>query len=48
VLLGVEEIANEIEMPFGTDPNDLPLDRICQNIIENTEAVLAFNPSSNL
>jgi len=47
VLLGVEEIANEIEMPFGTDPNDLPLDIICACIVENTEAVMAFNPSSD-
>jgi len=48
VLLGVEEIAHEIEMPFGKDPNDLPLDRICQDIIENTEAIMAFNLSSDL
>lgn len=34
VLLGVEEIAHEIEAPFGTDPNDLPLDQICQSIID--------------
>jgi len=47
VLLGVEEIANEIELPFGRDSNDLPLDQICQNIIENTESVMAFIPSSN-
>jgi putative membrane protein len=42
VLLGVEEIANEIEMPFGTDSNDLPLDQICQTIVENSEALMAF------
>ncbi|AFY72639.1 putative membrane protein [Synechococcus sp. PCC 7502] len=46
ILLGVEEIANEIEMPFGTDPNDLPLEQICQNIIDNGEAVIAFTPDT--
>ncbi|CAG8751085.1 152_t:CDS:1, partial [Racocetra fulgida] len=29
ILLGVEEIAREIENPFGTDPNDLALDDFC-------------------
>lgn len=48
ILLGVEEIAHEIEMPFGTDANDLPLDRICQDIIENSEAVMAFSLSASL
>jgi putative membrane protein len=28
-LLGIEEAGLEIEDPFGTDPNDLPLDDIC-------------------
>lgn len=30
ILWGVEAIANEIENPFGTDANDLPIDEICQ------------------
>jgi putative membrane protein len=30
--IGIEEIGVEIEDPFGTDPNDLPLDKICQTI----------------
>jgi len=42
--LGVEEIANEIEMPFDKDPNDLPLDQICENIMQNSEIVIAFTP----
>jgi ion channel-forming bestrophin family protein len=42
VLLGVEEIGNEIENPFGTDPNDLPLDEICNTVIENVESVMQF------
>jgi putative membrane protein len=32
ILFGIEEIGVEIEDPFGTDENDLPLDRICGNI----------------
>ncbi len=30
--IGIEEIGVEIEDPFGTDPNDLPLDKICQGV----------------
>ncbi|MEP0856480.1 bestrophin family ion channel [Trichocoleus sp. DQ-U1] len=37
ILFGIEEIGNEIENPFGRDPNDLPLDDICTTIIENLE-----------
>lgn len=32
VLASLEIIAEEIENPFGTDANDLPLDTICKNI----------------
>lgn len=32
ILFGIEEIGVEIEDPFGTDLNDLPLDDICANI----------------
>jgi len=28
----MEVLAEEIENPFGTDENDLPLDEICQQI----------------
>jgi ion channel-forming bestrophin family protein len=35
ILLGIEEIGNQIEDPFGNDPNDLPLDQICTNLINN-------------
>ncbi len=42
ILLGVEEIANEIESPFGHDPNDLLLDDICNSVSENVETVAAF------
>jgi putative membrane protein len=32
ILFGIEEIGVEIEDPFGTDDNDLPLDEICAKI----------------
>lgn len=35
ILLGIEEIGNQIEDPFGNDPNDLPLDEICTNLVNN-------------
>lgn len=35
VFFGIEEIGVEIEDPFGTDANDLPLERICDNIRKN-------------
>lgn len=32
ILFGIEEIGVEIEDPFGTDTNDLPLEQICERI----------------
>lgn len=40
VMLGVEEIGVEIEDPFGTDENDLPLQSICENIESNLRDLL--------
>jgi ion channel-forming bestrophin family protein len=45
VLLGIEEIGVEIEEPFGTDDNDLPLDRFCSTIEQNLRALLPPNAS---
>jgi putative membrane protein len=39
VLFGIEEIGVEIENPFGTTPNDLPLNRICATIEGNLEDI---------
>jgi putative membrane protein len=36
----MEILAEEIEDPFGTDDNDLPLDDICDRIEEGTRQVL--------
>lgn len=35
ILLGLEMLAEELEDPFGTDDNDLPLDAIANNIVKN-------------
>lgn len=35
VLMGIEEIGSEIEGPFGTRVNDLPLDTICTRLEAN-------------
>lgn len=40
VLASLELIAEEIEEPFGNDVNDLPLDRISDNIRKNVEELL--------
>jgi len=42
-LLGIEEIGIQIEDPFGNDPNDLPLDAICQTMIQNIEDLLELS-----
>jgi ion channel-forming bestrophin family protein len=41
VLASLELIAEEIEDPFGTDTNDLPLDRLSAMIAANTSELLA-------
>ena len=40
VLASLELIAEEIEEPFGNDENDLPTERIAENIKKNVEEIL--------
>ncbi|AWH86216.1 hypothetical protein HYN59_14345 [Flavobacterium album] len=40
VLASLELIAEEIEDPFGTDPNDLPLEKIAETIRKNVEELI--------
>ncbi|HET7180320.1 MAG TPA: bestrophin family ion channel, partial [Chryseosolibacter sp.] len=40
VLMSVELIAEEIEDPFGKDPNDLPTDELAARIRENVAEIL--------
>jgi putative membrane protein len=42
ILMGVEQIGNEIENPFGHDFNDLPIDAICEGIAANVEQAIAL------
>jgi ion channel-forming bestrophin family protein len=48
VLLGVEEIGNEIENPFGYDFNDLKLDDICNTLRSDLKTVQAFSSDGTL
>lgn len=43
-LFGIDEIGVEIEDPFGTDPNDLPMDRIGATIERSVADLLAVSP----
>jgi putative membrane protein len=40
VLASLELIAEEIEEPFGNDPNDLPTKKIAENIKRHIEELL--------
>ena len=43
-VFGIEEIALEIENPFGYDPNDLPLDTICATMHHDIEDLITLAP----
>jgi ion channel-forming bestrophin family protein len=43
-LFGIEAIGVEIENPFGSDPNDLPLDTICNTIERNIDDLISIEP----
>jgi ion channel-forming bestrophin family protein len=45
VLFGIEEIGVEIEDPFGSDVNDLPLEKICETITANLGEITGATPS---
>jgi len=44
VLLSIDEAGAEIEEPFGHDPNDLPLDLICNTMLSNVNDLIALAP----
>ncbi|TBU29084.1 Bestrophin, RFP-TM, chloride channel-domain-containing protein [Dichomitus squalens] len=43
-LMGIEGIAEEIEMPFGLDSADLPLERYCEDLKEEIEFMVEKLP----
>ncbi len=45
-MLGIEEAGIEIEDPFATDANSLPLDQICSTIARDTTALCGSDPTS--
>ncbi|MEM9003362.1 MAG: bestrophin family ion channel [Cyanobacteria bacterium P01_F01_bin.86] len=45
-VFGIEAIGIEIENPFGHDPNDLPLDAICQTMHHNIEDLITLTPGN--
>lgn len=45
-VFGIEEIGIEIENPFGDDPNDLPLDAICETMARNIEDLITLTPNN--
>lgn len=40
-LFGIEAIGLEIENPFGYDPNDIPLDKLCHKLHKDIEELIA-------
>ncbi|MCE5227968.1 bestrophin family protein [bacterium] len=46
--LGIEEIGVEIEDPFGDDPNDLPVDRLADDIRAELQSVSELNEPEEL
>ena len=40
-MLGIEEAGVEVEDPFGTEPNSLPLEDICDTIGRDSRALAA-------
>jgi len=43
-VFGIEENGIGIENPFGQDPNDLPLDEICETMPCNIEDSMMLTP----
>jgi putative membrane protein len=43
LLLGIEEVAGELENLFGYNVNDLPVDDLCRTIQSNVEQITQLN-----
>lgn len=46
IILGILFIGREIEDPFGSDVNDLPLDHYCAKVMEDME-IISSRPPAN-
>lgn len=47
-LIGIEEAGVEIEDPFGMDPNDLPIDEMCNQVLNECEDLVTLEEKVNL
>lgn len=47
ILASLELIAEEIEDPFGSDANDLPMDKMSENIRVNVEDLIPLKPATH-
>ncbi|KAI0003333.1 Bestrophin, RFP-TM, chloride channel-domain-containing protein [Russula compacta] len=47
-LMGIEGIAEEIEMPFGLDEGDLPLERYCSDLKEEIDYIIQHLPEGGV
>ena len=43
IILGILLIGQEVENPFGEDPNDLPLETYCEQIAHDMDVTATFN-----
>lgn len=48
IMVGIELIGEEIENPFGTDINDLPIDVICERVHTNVAEIIAIRQDFSL
>ncbi|KAI8055924.1 Bestrophin, RFP-TM, chloride channel-domain-containing protein [Syncephalis plumigaleata] len=44
IFMGIKSIGEEIENPFGYDPNDLPLDEFCRVVRREIEVITQVEP----
>ena len=47
IILGIAQIGRELENPFGQDVNDLPLDKYCQELASDIDALTSVPPPLN-
>ncbi|MES1213282.1 MAG: bestrophin family ion channel, partial [Singulisphaera sp.] len=47
-MLGIEEAGAEIERPFSTNPNCLPLEQICATVARDTRTLCAAHETSTI
>jgi putative membrane protein len=46
LLFSIEQIGSQLEQPFAQNPNNLPLDIICNTMLRNVEELIEYTPSA--